>query len=161
VRSSARVSREESGLFFSFCLLPKLTKHRSIPHSPRPPRPPAETKGLTLEEVRAVFEREVGMDGRRSGRGTADSLRRRSARGDGNDVGDLDDEGDGYHVIADGDGDEDEDESDLEQAVDADHADADPSEAEGQREPDREHSRSEVENRPGPLSVAARAGLEA
>ena len=128
-------------------------------------RPPAETKGLTLEEVRAVFEREVNMDGRSGQRGTAaDSMRApsRSALGDGNDA-DLDAGGrrDGYHVIGDGDGDEDE--SDLEQdsrEADADVNAADPSEAEGEREPGREHSGGEEENCPGPSSVVSRIGLE-
>lgn len=153
-------SRELSGdLSLDVFPSPKL-----INATPSPARPPAETKGLTLEEVRAVFEREANMDGRSGQRGTAaDSMRApsRSALGDGNDA-DLDAGGrrDGYHVIGDGDGDEDE--SDLEQdsrEADAD-VNADPSEAEGEREPGREHSGGEEENRPGPPSVVSRIGLE-
>lgn len=136
---------------------PETDKHcfDCAPPTPSRARPPAETKGLTLEEVRTIFEREVGMDG---GRDAADSSRAppRSARaGERNDAADLETGRDGYHVI--GDEEEDEDESDLEQdsREAAADADADPSEAEGLREPDREHS-SEGENRPEPSAVVSR-----
>lgn len=90
----------------------------------------AETKGLTLEEVRATFEREVGTDGSGASTAAAAAIRRGEYGSDGSGLRD------GYHVIG-----HEEDESSV---PDPDRlAEEEEEEGEGDHEHDGEEAAAE------------------